>query len=217
LRVQQHEVVFAVRDVNAAAPLLREHQFEFVPLPDLSQRGQAIGSAIRSYSGILAAAGFCDAEGLLTAVSAWRSLLTLLRPRAIVFDHAPTGLLAARAMGIPRVVMGSGFTVPPRRDPFLAFCPGSSISITELEAADQRVLEVVNGVCRELGLPLLARLEELFDVDGSFLCTFPELDHYRERESGVRYWGPIALGDGFESPVWPLAHGPKIFVYLRPS
>lgn len=217
LRTHRHEVIFAVRDVNAAAPLLRERGFPFVASPDLSRHSRVSARPPINYAEILEATGFCDQERLSAAVSAWRSLFALLQPAALLLDHAPTALLAARGMGIPRLLVGGGFFVPPRRHPFPDLRPWTPTAIAHLEAADNRVREVVNAVCRELGLPPLDRLHDLFDAEENFLCTFPELDHCCEREPGARYCGPISLREGFSSPAWPSARGPRIFVYLRPS
>lgn len=217
LRSRRHEVVFAVRDVNAAAPMLREHRFPFVASPNLSRRTQASSRVPRNHSMILEAAGFCDPKELLAAVGAWRSLFALLKPSAILLDHAPIALFAARGTEIPRLLVGSGFSVPPRQHPFPDLRPWAPTPFAELKAADQRVLEVVNAVCGELGLSPLDQLHELFDTEENFLCTFPELDHYRERESGGRYFGPISLSDGLGAPAWPSARGPRVIAYLRPS
>ena len=217
LRMHHHEVIFAVRDVNASAPLLRERGFRFVAAPDTLRRRQPHVRTPRNYSEILYGAGFCGSKHLLAAVSAWRSLLARLQPRALLLDYAVSALLAARGTGIPRLLLGSGFSVPPRQQPFPDFRPWEPTPAAQLKAADQRVLDVVNDVYRELGLSPLERLYQLFEAEENFLCTFPELDHYREREAGARYCGPLSLRNGIASPTWPSARGPRIFVYLRPS
>jgi len=62
-----------------------------------------------SYPEILLHYGFADPAALTDGVRRWRSLYAQAAPDLIVFDHAPTALLAARGLGIPRVLLGTGF------------------------------------------------------------------------------------------------------------
>jgi UDP:flavonoid glycosyltransferase YjiC (YdhE family) len=217
LRAREHEVIFAVRDVHAAAPLLRERQFPFIAAPDMLNRSAPPRRSPRSYAEILEGIGFCDFARLIATMGAWRHLFSLLRPRVLLLDHSPAALLAARGEGIARILLGNGFSIPPRGSPMPDLRPWAPTPPKDLDAADRRVLEAVNMAFRKLGLAPFGRLHDLFEVEQGFLCTFSQLDHYRERESGARYWGPIALREGMSSPSWPPSTGPRILAYLQPS
>jgi UDP:flavonoid glycosyltransferase YjiC (YdhE family) len=139
----------------------------------------------------------------------------MLAPELIVFDHAPVALLAARSIGIPRVVFGTGFCSPPRVAPMPTIRPWEDVSMRRLEASEQRALDTANAVMRAVGGERLNFFCDLFDVEENILATLPGLDHYGARES-VRYWGPLIEDDG-DMPRWPNGDGEKVFVYLRPS
>jgi len=85
-------------------------------------------------------------------------------------------------------------------------------------AVEAEVLSRVNWVLGEWGQPPMQSLGQLYsDVDETFLTTFPELDHFRER-AGAAYWGPVisgGVGPGAEAPEWPDGDGKRVFVYLK--
>jgi hypothetical protein len=140
----------------------------------------------------------------------------MLAPDLIVFDHAPVALLAARSIGIPRVVVGTGFCSPPRVAPMPTIRPWEDISPARLERSEERALDTANAVMRALSGEPLRYFHDLFDVEENILATLPELDHYVVRK-GVRYWGPIYEAEDGHEPRWPAGEGKKTFIYLRPS
>ena len=46
--------------------------------------------------------GWHDADHLRSLCGAWRSLYALVRPDVVVFDHAPTAMLASRGLAMKR-------------------------------------------------------------------------------------------------------------------
>jgi hypothetical protein len=148
-----------------------------------------------SYAQLLHNVGWFEQRELRGLCAAWRSLFALVRPDVVVFDHAPTALLAARGLGFAKVVIGSGFCVPPDE-------PGAVRNLRPwvrregagpeaLAAFEREVVARANGVLDERGAPAIERVTQLYgEADETMLATVPELDHFEGRR-GARYWGPV--------------------------
>jgi hypothetical protein len=100
--------------------------------------------------------GWHDAAQLAGLVAAWRSLYELVKPDVVVFDHAPTALLASRELNFGRVVIGSGFCVPPDEPgrPLRNLRPWVKAAHAEpgnVEAFGREMVQRVNGVLAEYG------------------------------------------------------------------
>ena len=215
LRAKGNEVLFALRDVRASAGLLQRENFRFVQAPHLAPsriRGLAGGPA--SYPEILLYYGFADAPALEAQALAWRHLFALAKPDALLLDHAPTALLAARGLPFRKVLFSTGFTSPPRIAPMASIRPWQRIPMQRLQGSEQRALHTANAVLGTVGAKPLEELYELFDADEDILATLPELDHYGARPN-ARYWGPVADVGRSEAPAWPGGEGKKVFVYIR--
>ena len=229
-----HTVVVALRQLERAADVFGRAGVFYLPAPHKSAAPPRFPRAL-AYGQFLANVGFGDDDELFALACAWRNLIRSVGPDLIVCDHAPTALLAARALPeMKRVVIGSGFCVPPAwesvgdetarpraplRPAAVAADPAPALAV------EAEVLSRVDWLLENWGEPPLEKLSQLSaDVDETFLTTFPELDHFRDRStggraaSGTRYWGPV-LGDGndgrAEAPQWPDGSGPRGFAYFK--
>jgi UDP:flavonoid glycosyltransferase YjiC (YdhE family) len=144
----------------------------------------------------------------------WSEALRAVRPSVVVADYAPTALLAARAHGIPTVAVGAAFGLPPSTlDRFPDLLTPKQAALhepagRELPAAEDNMLDCVNTTLAPLGVPMLARLPEVYAADLS-------LPH------GVSAWDPYtsARGHPLVVPVDPLPPvqrrpGSEIFIYF---
>jgi len=213
LKRRGHQVIFVLKNLEYADSLLGKDGFDYLQAPIRWPGMQTMPPAI-SYPGILKNAGFNDEAGLFGRTLAWLSLYRYLQPDLIVFDHAPTALLAARMLSIPKVLFGNGFFSPPRLSPMPGLHPMLKVPEKELIKTEAEVLRAANSVLQRLNCPTLGMLADLFGVDEDFLLTFPELDHYPQR-SNACHWGPaLYQSEGLE-PRWPSVGGGKIFAYVR--
>jgi UDP:flavonoid glycosyltransferase YjiC (YdhE family) len=216
LRSRRHRVAFALENTRSAAGVLAGHKFPFVQAPVLRSAAPSLPREPASYPEMLFHFGFADPDALAGALRAWREIYRKVAPQLIVFDHAPTALLAARDIGIPRVVFGTGFASPPRLAPMPSIRPWQHIPLERLGASEQRALDTANSALRAINAPPLRFFHELFDVEENILATLPELDHYGVRPN-VRYWGPMFNNPDGGKPHWQEGPGKKLFIYIRPS
>ncbi|HEX7966339.1 MAG TPA: nucleotide disphospho-sugar-binding domain-containing protein [Gammaproteobacteria bacterium] len=203
-------VSFIVREALSAERLLDAGRTPWFQAP---YQSDAVPSPIvptLSLPGVMHNTGFHDLRSLLARLHAWRNLYAALAPDLLVFDHSPTAMLAARGLKVRRVVLGTGFGIPPAVYPM----PGFDDSATGLAAIEDRVTATANEALRALGEAALARLADLYAADASLFFTFRELDHYANRNAGD-YWGPTRQ-DGGVAPAWPSTAGRRVFAYLKP-
>lgn len=215
LRKQGHDVLFAVKDLRVAEQVLSPAGFGFVQAPAAAGAPQN-SYAPANYSEMLIGVGYGDVLGTLARIKAWVALFDLHQTEAVVINHAPTALLAARARGLPVVLTCIGFELPPAVSPLPSIRPWESIPIERLQQADSVVLHTVNSVLDRYDQAPVSRVADLFTNLPTVMTTFPELDHYGAR-SDVLYVGPVsALTNAIECP-WPAGASRRIFAYLRPS
>ena len=207
-----HEPVLCLRDLVKAVSLMRGPGFHLLQAP--LWQGEGRPEPPLNYGDMLRSYGFTDALGLGCMVNAWRNLFTLIAPQLMIFDHAPTALLASSGMRTPRAVIGTGFFTPPRTMPFPPMRWWQPHSLAQLAAGDASVLATANQALERNGLSPLRQLHELFAVDENFLCSYEEFDHYPQRTGPVRYWGASYVASTGCEPDWPIADGPRVFAYL---
>jgi len=207
-----HEVVWAVRDLRGAARELAGEGFALLQAP-LLRSGQVNAPPV-SFADMLLREGYEDPAGLLGVLQGWHALMRLTGVAAVVHDYAPTALLAARALGLPVMILGSGFMLPAAGVPSPGFFANASAAA--LQAAEDRFVANVNTALQALGSAPIASLSELYAGGEQVLTTFEELDPFAPRSQG-RYVGPMyALGRQTRID-WQGGAARRVFAYLRPE
>lgn len=218
-----HEVKLVLRDLSvlgpvfgplAAHPRLQAWQAPVWQLPLAGQPPPA------TYAELLLHAGYLDATRLQGLAQAWRTLLQALQPDLLVADHAPTALRAARGLPMRRLLAGTGFFVPPQRQPMPPFREWTPIAPHRVRAAEERALASCNQLLSTWGEPPLAALHELLAADARCLLTWPALDAYaaaRDSEPTTHYLGPLPGRDQGALPGWPAGGFGRVLAYLRPE
>ena len=116
LRKRGHEPILCLRDLSRIASAVKDAEFPLLQAPIWPEASRT--SPPLTYAELLLSFGYSEAKGLRNLINAWRNIISLTDPKLIIFDHAPTGLIASRGMGIPRALIGTGFFSPPRVTPF---------------------------------------------------------------------------------------------------
>lgn len=215
LRRRGHEVVTALRELPRAEEVIGRHGITMLQAPIWQGELLDPPQLPVSYAEILFFYGYLDASRLTAMIKAWIGLISLIGPDIMIADHAPTALIAARALGIPRTTMGAGFFLPPATDPLPNMRPWMKVSPERLAQSDQRALRTINTALQTLSARPLDRLSDIFACARHFLITFPELDHYGSRDQ-AQYYGPILGPRKGVAPQWPKGRGARAFAYLKP-
>ena len=216
LRARGHSVQFLLKDLSRAHLRMSVDEdwwFAQSPLwlPKLNN-----APALRNYTVVLAAAGWLNPVGLASLLRAWRASIELLKPDALVCDHAPTAMLAARGLGIPVFSVGNSFEMPPADTHFPPMAFWEPEEHRRCIGQDELLLGAANQALAFLGDPPMHRLTDLFNGMQRCCMSLPELAHYDGHAPGDLL-GPAFVSDIGLAPTWPKAEGPRVFAYLAPS
>jgi UDP:flavonoid glycosyltransferase YjiC (YdhE family) len=215
LKARGHSILVAAQNMASAARVLGPEGITFVQSPIHTPVRKGDFQSM-SYADLLWSQGWDDQKDLWGRLQAWISLYRMFQPQTVVLDYSPTAGLAARVLKIPRILIGTGFELPPAVDPLPPFPGFSSATRERAVAAEQRVLENVNGVLSACATEPLGSLKEVVEGDRHLLTTFAELDHYGPR-AGERYIGPLSNPADGQKIEWPSGQKKRVFAYLRPE
>src|SRR5262249_36526390 len=138
-----HEPVFALRELTHVDAVLGDEQYRVFQAPIF----------VANVSGLLPPIGFAETlmrlgfiyPNILTALCrGWRNLVEVIAPDLMLFDYAPTGLLATRGMSIPRAVFGSSFSAPPRTEPMPIYRWWKGEPLERVAMSERVVLKTAN-------------------------------------------------------------------------
>lgn len=213
LRAEGFDVCFALSDVTASLQALGGLGVPVFQAPVWSRRVPAAPQHPISLSEILPHFGYYDAQGLASLFAAWRTLIDTIKPDLVLGDYSPNAFTVARSMGIATATIGNGFTIPPLRQPLPSYIPTRNPDIERLQRSDQRVLDTANSAARFVHMAEMESAADLWRTDETFLCTYPEIDHYGPR-SDTKYWGGVAPPAGaIPAPIESTT--PRVTAYLK--
>jgi UDP:flavonoid glycosyltransferase YjiC (YdhE family) len=217
---QGHQVFLSARELRRAKLIMGDLPITYLQTP-VKHRSMAAEPLYQSFGELLGGQCFTDLDETEMLLRAWSGMFDLVQPDLVLFEHAPTALAAAHRYRFKKLLVGSGFMVPPLplqpSDPFAPFIttPRTPQVLQALSAADARLLALLNTALARLGAPPLAALADLYgQADHYFLMTWPLLDHFGVRE-GMHYLG-VEAPRPQAPPEWPSGDGPRVFGYLQP-
>ena len=217
-----HRVVLAVRELQHVHRVFAGEDVEIWQAPHLKISSSTGEQPYVSYTDMVLRQGFGSEAQLKILVRAWRQLYDVIKPDLVIYDHAPSALIASAGASWKKWVVGSGFLIPRTDVEFLGVFPDirrSQDNSKRLQACEERALSMINSCLREQQCSVRKNLKSWFEqCDHQLLTTWPQLDHYGERPQGD-YIGPL-LSEGGIKPVWPITNTadkeqPKVFVYVN--
>jgi UDP-N-acetylglucosamine:LPS N-acetylglucosamine transferase len=214
----RHEVFYIARNAEKVRLVNPQPEIRVFELqPEFTPRDQQVTDpSLASYATLLFNCGFSDSERLAIRLRRWVTLLENIKPDCIIADHSPTVVLANRLKGIPSVVAGNGFTLPPATQPLRLFQPEHRTALEENIRFESLLCDIMNVANSHIAknAAKIASPAELLEADQSWLMTFEDLDCYGERVN-ANYMGTYPnphFGLDFS---WPETPGPKVFAYLQ--
>lgn len=219
---QQHRIFLIVSDHSLALELMTEEErskITVVTLPKKNQQAVTLSREPCSFSEVLLSSGYHSVQYLLQQFSVWVKLFDRIKPNCVVFDYAPTAVIAATNFNFKKIVIGDGFAVPPEVSPWPCFMPGDTLKRNNLVNSDRVLLQAVNSALSELGLLRLSSIQSVFSEPQRLLLTVPPLDPYRDYRNTEVYCGTIEAPTDFGCPIgWGSDLNYKRIVgYLKPD
>jgi len=166
-----------------------------------------------TYADLLLLGGYGTPDSLKGLIAGWHAIFARTAPDLLVADFAPTAMLAARAAGLPTQAIGDGYSLPPLTSPLPVMRPWADIPPGAAADSEGRILAVINAL---LPAAPVRALRSLFAAVPTYLCAFPELDHYPERGQDTPYYGAVFPPSRGPAPAWPDARGQRAYVDLDP-
>jgi UDP:flavonoid glycosyltransferase YjiC (YdhE family) len=175
-------------------------------LPTSDGLRKSLGSPRRATWGeFLGDFGFRRPEILRERIGWWQKVMRECDISLVIADCAPCALMAARGLGIPSIATGTGYlTPPPIMETFPVLLPQYSTRIYD----EAEIVETINSVVPEFGIPRLGRLSEIYACSDQLAFTLDMLDPYTEWRSQPLL--PPMTGGSVE----PASGGEEIFIYF---
>lgn len=209
------QVICAIPGVSFRGEFFQSHAYKILRAPGWQTPSKAHPLS-QTYSQNLLRNGYWHRESLRNQLQGWLAIFDDVQPDIILTEHAPSALLAARKGGLPRVAMGTGFSLPPFTMPMPGLQPWFSLPERHLVKCEKEFLERVNPVLRDLGASALSHVAGIFEGSIRLLCTLPELDHYGVRPD-AHYLGPVVYTPQAHKATWPSDKCDTIFLYVKPE
>lgn len=214
LELEGHHVVLALKDLSRAYPFFCNTNVTLLQAPVWLPK-VTMQRPIACLADTLLCMGYLDPDALDCLTKAWESIVAMVKPDLVIFDYAPTAMLALINNPMPKILVGTGFADPVPHQSIVDWRPYPQHDGL-IERQEQMVLERINVVLNRRGKPGLLNMTQLFCVDHLVISTFPELDLYGERKNTDYCVGPTAtlvdVNVTFSTDIRP-----RILAYLKPS
>jgi hypothetical protein len=207
------EVVVALRDLQSAEWIFQTIPVILLQSPVFLGRSR-LNERPSNMADILYGLGYGNSSALAGLVSAWRGLFKLVRPEIIIFDYAPTALLAASDLPVKRIVTGIGFSDLPPGNPIISLEEVKSSRPIDLKSREAEIVNNINLVAKLFRLPRVNYISDLYSADKSVVANIPALDIYAKFRRDVVYRRPEMLRNRFPRQEWPKRGELKVLMYL---
>jgi len=207
-------VYFAVKDLSKIRDIIWPLNVHFIQAPIWLKTPQRLPRS-ETHAEILFYKGYDKVSHLKGLVDGWITLLKLVSPDLIVFDHAPSALIAARTWECPSVIISNPFITPAPGSDIVNICPGLPFNAHKAEQINNHVVSTINTVLTSIQSRTIEKLSDIYQVNSTILSSYQEMDIYKPYRQDVTYTPTLPGIDSFASPQWPPGMSVKAFAYLK--
>lgn len=218
-----HNVTFILNTpslISALPPHYPTTPFNVIQAPaKWTKKSLKLSRKPANFSEILIANGYHKTQELTDQIQEWQQLLTSLNADLIIFDYAPTAILASRGLLCKKMSLDDPFSKPPNSYPLPIFSMARNVSINNLRISDDKLVNIVNKALCTLHIPPIKFAYDIFHVDRSILLSIEEVDPYANQRENTKYYGPISSNNlSGASLTWSAnPKTKKVFAYLKPD
>ena len=213
-----HQVWIIAKDLSRSDVVFHGLPVRLLQAPHKLKSSTTNIEGMQCYSQLIRRYCYDTREELQAYLAAWRSLFDLIKPDLVFFDHSPLALAASWGRDYKKIVMGSGFTLPPTETPLFGVFPTLKKEESALQKVRSAELQLLNDLTLCLQNYSSDSIKQVADIyrqaDLVLRLTIPELDHFGRRPKG-EYIG-IWPSHGTYVPTWQGAGRFKVFAYLQP-
>jgi len=194
--------------------------YQVIQGPSWPDRRSKLSRSPANLAEVLLSIGYHQPQLVATKLGEWRAIFSQLQPDVIIYDYAPTALLATRDYSCKKISLDDPFSKPPETFPLPSFDQNAKVSTANLAISDSRLVDIVNQVLLQFQLSPIKQASDLFASDKSFLLSIPELDPFAHLRNAATYLGFIeAQSCDKKIPLnWNTeSNAKKVFAYLKPS
>ena len=217
------QITLALQDIDKARPFLDGTTGQ--PLPGYSvvqapRWNIPSDPAVRkipthSFADVLNLIGVGQRGAMIHRLNAWQGLVELAKPDLVIGDFAPTLALAARGR-IPSIVVGNGYTTPPRGRQMPPIRPWRDDIEAFSAKHESDILDNTNAVLEARGDAPLEHLADMFHGDRTFVFTLPMVDPYA-RYRTIPTLPPFNLPRDIPQTPWEERRSKSVFLYMPRS
>ncbi len=215
---QSWEVFFALKNLSVAKEFKKDignRLFQAPHAPPTLTANEPL-----TYADDLRGCGYEDPQNLAKLIQCWRDMFDLIKPDALIAQAAPTALLASQGYEFKTFCFGNSYDVPPISTPMEPLQFWTNYSPLFLLKRERLIVENINLALNSTGSLSIENFSDILKCDKTFLCAFPETDHYLSRSKTLDekdYYGPVFQIDSGREMNWKKGAYKRIFAYIRPE
>ncbi|WP_323816508.1 glycosyltransferase [Cellvibrio sp. NN19] len=203
------------KNLSATSKIEWPSNVKFIQAP-ICLQANPLSLKASSFAEILFYKGYDSHRHLRILSDAWLTIFEAINPDVILFDYAPTALLAASGLTTPKIIIGNPYLTPPPGSSVINLTPGIGFDEHRANDIHQAVIRNINLVKREYLSPAIQAIGDLFTADATYLSGYSETDYFCDSRVNTTYCGAaLSASISNRKPHWKPGLCKKSIAYLK--